>query len=187
MRPEARRSVPRRRPGLGCGSGLGLGHAGAHAGGGELPTSPHRRERHTTHRPHRYSDVVGAAPPVDARAIAWQHARHHQPLAVCLLHRNSSSFEALRRPVESAQYLSIRRSARWMGDSYDNALAESVIGLFKTEVIRRRRPWRSLEDVEFATLGGIDGGQMCPYPSTGHCAEEPYTASIGGCCDAGGF
>ena len=33
-----------------------------------------------------------------------------------------------------------------------NALAESVIGLFKTEVIRRRGPWRSLDDVEFATL-----------------------------------
>ena len=38
------------------------------------------------------------------------------------------------------------------GDSYDNALAESVIGLFKTEVIRRRGPWRTLEDVEFAVL-----------------------------------
>ena len=38
------------------------------------------------------------------------------------------------------------------GDSYDNALAESVIGLFKTEVIRRRGPWRGIEDVEFATL-----------------------------------
>ena len=42
------------------------------------------------------------------------------------------------------------------GDSYDNALAESVIGLFKTEVIRRRGPWRSLETVEFATLTGVD-------------------------------
>jgi len=61
------------------------------------------------------------------------------------------------------QYLSIRYTARLAeagiepsvgstGDSYDNALAESVIGLFKTEVIRRRGPWRSLEDVEFATL-----------------------------------
>ena len=39
-----------------------------------------------------------------------------------------------------------------VGDSYDNALAETVIGLFKTEVIRRRGPWRSLEAVEFATL-----------------------------------
>ena len=39
-----------------------------------------------------------------------------------------------------------------VGDSFDNALAETVIGLFKTEVIRRRGPWRSLEAVEFATL-----------------------------------
>jgi transposase InsO family protein len=38
------------------------------------------------------------------------------------------------------------------GDSYDNALAESVIGLFKTEVIRRQGPWRHLEAVEYATL-----------------------------------
>ncbi len=60
------------------------------------------------------------------------------------------------------QYLSIRYTERLAeagiepsvgsrGDSYDNALAESVIGLFKTEVIRRRGPWRQLEDVEFAT------------------------------------
>ena len=61
------------------------------------------------------------------------------------------------------QYLSIRYTERLAeagiepsvgsrGDSYDNALAESVIGLFKTEVIRQRGPWRGLEDVEFATL-----------------------------------
>jgi putative transposase len=42
------------------------------------------------------------------------------------------------------------------GDSYDNALAESVIGLFKTEVIRRQGPWRHLEAVEFATLDWVD-------------------------------
>lgn len=41
------------------------------------------------------------------------------------------------------------------GDSYDNALVETIIGLFKTEVIRRRGPWRNLEDVEFATLGWV--------------------------------
>ena len=61
------------------------------------------------------------------------------------------------------QYLSIRYTERLAeagiepsvgsrGDSYDNALAESIIGLFKTEVIRRRGPWRHMEDVEFATL-----------------------------------
>ena len=43
-----------------------------------------------------------------------------------------------------------------VGDSYDNALAESVIGLYKTEVIRRRGPWRHLEAVEFATLDWVD-------------------------------
>jgi putative transposase len=62
-----------------------------------------------------------------------------------------------------AQYLAIRYTARLLdagiepsvgsrGDSYDNALAESVIGLFKTEVIHRRGPWRGLADVELATL-----------------------------------
>jgi putative transposase len=42
------------------------------------------------------------------------------------------------------------------GDAYDNALAESLIGLFKTEVIQRKGPWRSLEAVEFATLVWVD-------------------------------
>ena len=43
-----------------------------------------------------------------------------------------------------------------VGDSYDNALAETINGLYKTEVIRRRGPWRSLEAVEFATLEWVD-------------------------------
>ena len=49
-------------------------------------------------------------------------------------------------------------SHRWaaLGDSYDNALAETVIGLFKTEVIRKRGPWKNLERVEFATLAWLD-------------------------------
>ena len=66
-----------------------------------------------------------------------------------------------------SQYLSIRYTERLAdagidcsvgsrGDAYDNALAETVIGLFKTEVIRRRGPWRSLEAVEFATLEWVD-------------------------------
>ena len=65
------------------------------------------------------------------------------------------------------QYLSIRYTERLaeagiepsvgsVGDSYDNALAESVIGLYKTEVIDRRGPWRHAEAVEFATLDWVD-------------------------------
>jgi putative transposase len=43
-----------------------------------------------------------------------------------------------------------------LGDSYDNALAESIIGLYKTEVIHRRGPWRQLDEVEYATLDWVD-------------------------------
>ena len=82
-----------------------------------------------------------------------------------------------RRPVQGSglihhsdrgvQYVSIHYTERLaqagiepsvgsVGDSYDNALAETVHGLFKTELIRRRGPWRSLEAVEFATLEWVD-------------------------------
>jgi putative transposase len=65
------------------------------------------------------------------------------------------------------QYLAMRYTDRLVeagiepsvgsrGDSYDNAMAESIIGLFKTEVIQRKGPWRHLEAVEFATLHWVD-------------------------------
>ena len=65
------------------------------------------------------------------------------------------------------QYLSIRYTCRLAeagivpsvgsaGDSYDNAMAESIIGLYKTEVIRRRGAWRDIDDVEYATLEWVD-------------------------------
>ncbi len=66
-----------------------------------------------------------------------------------------------------SQYMSIAFSERLaaagidasvgaVGDALDNALAESVIGLFKTELIRRGGPWRTVEHVEAATLGWVD-------------------------------
>lgn len=82
-----------------------------------------------------------------------------------------------RRPVQGGglihhsdrgvQYLSIKYTERLaeagiepsvgsVGDSYDNALAETINGLYKTEVIRKRGPWRSFEAVEFATLEWVD-------------------------------
>ncbi len=65
------------------------------------------------------------------------------------------------------QYLSIRYTERLaeagvepsvgtVGDSYDNALAETVNGLYKAEVIYRKAPWRNLEAVEYATLEWVD-------------------------------
>jgi putative transposase len=66
-----------------------------------------------------------------------------------------------------SQYLSIKYTERLLdaglepsvgsvGDSYDNALAETINGLYKAEVIHRRGPWRSFEAVEFATLEWVD-------------------------------
>ena len=46
---------------------------------------------------------------------------------------------------------------RSAGDSYDDALAEAIIGLFKAEVIRRSGPWWNIEEVELATLEWVDG------------------------------
>ena len=65
------------------------------------------------------------------------------------------------------QYLSIRYTERLAeagavtsvgsrGDSYDNALAESVIGLYKAELVERKGPWRGLDDLEYATLDWVD-------------------------------
>ena len=73
----------------------------------------------------------------------------------------------LQQLVEPSQYLAIRYTDRLAdagavtsvgskGDSYDNAAAESVIGLYKTELIRHRGPWRGLDDVELATLEWVD-------------------------------
>jgi putative transposase len=66
-----------------------------------------------------------------------------------------------------SQYVSIKYTERLaeagiepsvgsVGDSYDNALAETINGLYKAEVIHRRGPWRSFEAVEFATLEWVD-------------------------------
>jgi transposase InsO family protein len=81
-------------------------------------------------------------------------------------HRNPF-VQVLQRPLESAQYVSIKYTERLaaagiepsvgsVGDSYDTALAETINGLYKAEVIHRCGPWRSFEAVEFATLEWVD-------------------------------
>lgn len=66
-----------------------------------------------------------------------------------------------------SQYLSIKYTERLadadvdpsvgsVGDSYDNALAESVIGIFKTEVIKQLGPWKTMQDVEWETMHWVN-------------------------------
>jgi len=117
------------------------------------------------------------SPDIDAyarRIVGWRVSRTaHAGFVLDALEQALAE----RRPVQGgglvhhsdrgAQYVSIRYTERLaeagiepsvgsVGDSYDNALAESINGLYKTELIRRRGPWRSLEAVEFATLEGVD-------------------------------
>ena len=65
---------------------------------------------------------------------------------------NTSRIKYTERLAEAG----IEPSVGSVGDSYDNALAETINGLYKAEVIHRRGPWRSFEAVEFATLEWVD-------------------------------
>lgn len=89
---------------------------------------------------------------------ALEQALHdRRPLKGGLIHHSDrgSQYVAIRY-TERLLEAGIEPSVGSVGDSYDNALAETIIGLFKTEVIRRSGPWRSLETVEFATLEWVD-------------------------------
>ena len=124
-----------------------------------------------------WSGFVYVAFVIDAfarRIVGWRVSRSAH--AGFVLDALEQALHA-RRPVRGGglvhhsdrgvQYVSIKYTERLaqagiepsvgsVGDSYDNALAESVIGLFKAEVIHRRGPWRSFAAVEFATLEWVD-------------------------------
>jgi transposase InsO family protein len=123
-------------------------------------TPPARRRSRTVVGVHGF-------PPSDDLESGWGLAPRDQTDVVSKHPLQLLLGELLQRPIEFTQYLSMRYTDRLAdagiapsvgsrGDAYDNALAESVIGLFKTEVIRRQGPWRHLEAVEFATLTWID-------------------------------
>jgi transposase InsO family protein len=124
-----------------------------------------------------WSGFVYVAFVIDAfarRIVGWRVSRSMQAgfvldaLEQALHDRRPAQNDGLvHHSDRGSQYVSIKYTERLaeagiepsvgsVGDSYDNALAETVIGLFKTEVIRRRGTWRSLEAVEFATLEGVD-------------------------------
>ena len=84
------------------------------------------------------------------------YARRGDALAGLVHHSDRGTQYLSMRYTDRLADAGIAPSVGSQGDAYDNALAESVIGLFKTEVIRRKGPWRSLEAVEFATLAWVD-------------------------------
>jgi putative transposase len=83
----------------------------------------------------------------DRRPVRGGRLVHHSDRGVQYV-----SIKYTERLVEAG----IEPSVGSVGDSYDNALAETINGLYKAEVIHRRGPWRSFEAVEFATLEWVD-------------------------------
>jgi transposase InsO family protein len=123
-----------------------------------------------------WSGFVYVALVIDAFSrylVGWQAARSlRTDLALDALEmaiwRRQAQLEGLvHHSDRGSQYLSIRYTERLAeagaacsvgsrGDSYDNALAETIIGLYKTELIRRRGPWKGIDDLEYATLEWVD-------------------------------
>jgi putative transposase len=110
------------------------------------------------------------------RIVGWQASRSLRTdlalnaLEQAIWERNRAGIDLdglVHHSDRGVQYLSIRYTERLAengavssvgsrGDSYDNALAESIIGLYKTELVRNRGPWRGLDDLELATLEWVD-------------------------------
>ena len=93
----------------------------------------------------------------DIALDALEHALHARPKDERLVHHSDRGVQYLSiRYTERLSDAGIESSVGTVGDSYDNALAETVIGLYKTELIHPRGPWRNADHVEFATLTRID-------------------------------
>jgi putative transposase len=123
-----------------------------------------------------WSGVVYVAFVIDAyarRIVGWRVSRTAtanfvlDALEQALHARRPGQASLVHHSDRGSQYVSMRYTERLaeagiapsvgsVGDSYDNALAESVIGLFKTEVIHRLGPWKSFEAVEYKTLEWVD-------------------------------
>jgi putative transposase len=123
-----------------------------------------------------WSGFVYVALVIDAFSrfiVGWQASRSlRTDLALDALEmaiwRRQAQLEGLvHHSDRGSQYLAIRYTERLAeagavtsvgsrGDSYDNALAETIIGLYKTELIRRRGPWKGIDQVEYATLEWVD-------------------------------
>jgi transposase InsO family protein len=93
----------------------------------------------------------------DLALDALEQALHARPIGDRLVHHSDRGVQYLSiRYTERLADAGIESSVGSVGDSYDNALAETINGLYKTEVIHRGSPWRHAEQVEFATLTWVD-------------------------------
>jgi putative transposase len=103
----------------------------------------------------RVSDSLHADLALDALEMAiWR--RRRDDLTGLVHHSDRGVQYTAIRYTERLEQVGAVRSVGSRGDSYDNALAEAVNGLYKAELIHRQGPWRSLEHVELPTAGWVD-------------------------------
>ena len=152
-----------------------------------------------------WSGFVYVALVIDAFSrflVGWQAARSLRTdlaldaLEMAIWRRQAQLDGLVHHSDRGSQYLSIRYTERLAeagavtsvgsrGDSFDNALAETIIGLYKTELVRRRGPWKGIDEVEYATLEWVDWfnhrrllepiGHLPPaeFEATYHQREDP--------------
>ena len=114
----------------------------------------------------------------DLALDALEQALHARDLDGRLIHHSDRGVQYLAvRYTERLEEAGIECSVGSKGDSYDNALAETVIGLFKTEEIRQNGPWRNVEHVELATLSWVDWfNNRRLFGPIGHVPPAEYEA-----------
>jgi putative transposase len=152
-----------------------------------------------------WSGFVYVALVIDAFSrfiVGWQASRSLRTdlaldaLEMAIWQRHGGLEGLVHHSDRGSQYLAIRYTERLAeagavtsvgsrGDSFDNALAETIIGLYKAELIRRRGPWKGLDEVEYATLEWVDWfnhrrllepiGHVPPaeFEATGRHREDP--------------
>jgi transposase InsO family protein/transposase-like protein len=157
-----------------------------------------------------WSGFVYALSVIDAFSrfiVGWQTSRSLRTdlaldaLEMAIWQRTEGLDGLVHHSDRGSQYLAIRYTERLgkaggvtsvgsRGDSYDNALAETIIGLFKTELIRRRGPWKGIDDVEYSTLEWVDWfnhrrllepiGHVPPveFEDAYHRKEDPSYAAV---------
>ena len=123
-----------------------------------------------------WSGFVYVALVIDAFSrylVGWQASRSLRTdlaldaLEMAIWRRQAQLDGLVHHSDRGSQYLSIRYTERLAeagavtsvgsrGDSFDNALAETIIGLYKAELVRRRGPWKGIDDLEYATLEWVD-------------------------------
>jgi putative transposase len=126
--------------------------------------------------------------------VGWRLAGHMrtdlplEALEMALWQRDVQGGQLVHHSDRGSQYLSIRYTERLAeagafvsvgskGDSYDNALAETVNGLYKAELVERHGPWRSLDELELATLEYIDWfNHRRLHSACGHRPPAEYEA-----------